>query len=174
MGYKGILLILFRGNRYMASWWQAKLGAKKYFLLPLIVISLAILVMNSLNFYSRTEIQPSTFAFLEVDGGPATGEYRITFALLNQNGTNGPANGYVILKILGGGQEELYKSELRVSSGDFHEVVSLYGAKLIGFSWIVPVSNVNGSGGGDAGRAEVTFLSLFGNSVTATVEAEVP
>ncbi|MDI9643747.1 MAG: hypothetical protein QFX35_00825 [Candidatus Verstraetearchaeota archaeon] len=149
------------------------LGAKKYFLFPLVAIPVAMLVMNGLNFYLRTEIQPSSFAFLEIECEDEAGQYRVTFALLDLNGTNGPANGYAIIRIDEGEQGEIYKSELRVGAEEFHEVVSSDGRRMVGYSLIFKVPDMNSTNCKEF-SAEVTFLSLFGNSITKTVSLEVP
>lgn len=150
------------------------LGPRKYFIFPLVAIPLALLFILGLNTYLGRDIQPTAFALLGVEGGPEAGEYRFTMALVNQNGTNGPADGYITIKMTDQKGEGVYSSSFRVKSGEFREVRADGGVRLIGFSWSVPVGNLSTVAGGGRGTAEIVFLSLYGNSVTGTLEIELP
>ncbi|MEJ5292778.1 MAG: hypothetical protein WHS82_04190 [Candidatus Methanosuratincola sp.] len=150
------------------------LGPKKYFIFPPVAISLTLLLIIWLNLYLSVEIEPTAFAALGVEGGPDSGEYRFTIALLNQNGTNGPADGYISLKIISHGGEEIYSTNFRVKSEEFREIRSGVGAGLIGFSWSVPVANLSASNGEVRGTAKVVFLSLYGHSIAGTLEIDLP
>ena len=150
------------------------LGPKKYFIFPLVAIPLSLLLILGLNTYFGRDIQPTAFALLSVEGGPETGEYRFTIALVNQNGTNGPADGYIKLKVANQKGEEVYSGNFRVKSEEFREVRVDGGARLVGFSWTVPAANLSTADGGGKGTAEIVFLSLYGSSVTGTLEMELP
>lgn len=153
---------------------QIALGAKKYFLIPLILVPLSIFVMNSLNAYLSNEIQPYAFAFISVEGGPDSGAYVFSFALVNQNGTNGPANGYITLKITGAGGGEAYRSTFRVKAEDFRYISVDGYPKLATYTWAVQAKSLNSSNVSGRGIAEITFLSLYGNSVSGTLEVQLP
>lgn len=150
------------------------LGPKKYFIFPLVAIVLVFFLIIGLNVYLSNEIQPTAFAALGVEGSPERGEYKFTIALADQNGTNGPADGYIALKIINQGGEVIFNSNFRVKSEEFCEIRAGAGVGLIGYSWSVPVANLGSKAGGGRGIAEVMFLSLYGNSITGTLEMELP
>jgi hypothetical protein len=152
-------------------------GPRKYFIAPIIVLSLVLIAVLALTLSLQIEIQPKSFQLLVVNGSPEVGSYTVLFALQDENQTNGPANGYVRLKIRDWHDTILYDSEFRVRSGDFRNYDDpLHGGRVIGYSWQIPVANVS-SGVPDQqgyGEAELTFLSFAGRSVTDTCKVKIP
>ncbi len=150
------------------------MGPRKYFIFPLVAIPLALLLILGLNLYLGRDIQPAAFVVFGVEGGPENGGYNFTIALVDQYGNNGPADGYIKLKIKDQKGEEIYSSSFRVKSDEFFEVRADGGVKLIGFSWNVPLANLSMADGDGMGTAEIVFLSLYGSSVTGAVGIELP
>ncbi|MBM5805742.1 MAG: hypothetical protein FJZ49_06760 [Candidatus Verstraetearchaeota archaeon] len=152
-------------------------GPRKYFIAPIIILSLIIIALLVLTSALQIEIQPKSFRLFVVNGSPEVGSYTVLFALQDENQTNGPANGYVMLKIRDGHDTILHDSEFRVRSGDFRTYDDpLHGGRVIGYSWQIPVANIS-SGVPDQqgyGEAELTFLSFAGRSATDTYRVKIP
>jgi len=152
-------------------------GPRKYFIAPIIAVSLALIILLALTLALQIEIQPKSFRLLVINGSPEVGSYTVLFALQDENQTNGPSNGYVMLKIRDGRGTILYDNEFKVRSSDFRSYDDpLHGGRVIGYSWQIPVANVS-QGVPDQqgyGEAELTFLSFGGHSVTDTYKVKIP
>jgi len=152
-------------------------GPRKYFIAPIIVLSLVLIALLALTLALQIEIQPKSFQLLVVNGSPEVESYTVLFALQDENQTNGPSNGYVMLKIHDGRGTILYDSEFKVRSSDFRSYDDpLHGGRVIGYSWQIPVANVS-QGVPDQqgyGETELTFLSFGGRSVTDTYKVKIP
>jgi hypothetical protein len=152
-------------------------GPRKYFIVPIIVLSLTIIAVLYITIALQVEIQPTRFQLLVIDGGPDNGTYTVLFALQDANFTNGPSNGYVKLTIHDANGALLYDNEFIVRTSDFRTYDDpIHGGRVIGYSWQVPVANVS-SGMPDPqgyGSADLTFLSFGGRSVTETLKVKIP
>lgn len=152
-------------------------GPRKYFIVPVIVLSLTIIAVLYITLALQVEIQPTRFQLLIIDGAPDVGTYTILFALQDVNLTNGPSNGYVRLTISDANGTILYDNEFIVRTGNFRTYDDpIHGGRVIGYSWQVPVANVS-SGMPDLqgyGNADLTFLSFGGRSVTETLKIKIP
>ena len=152
-------------------------GPRKYFIVPVIVLSLTIIAVLYITLALQVEIQPTRFQLLVIDGGPDVGAYTVLFALQDANFTNGPSNGYVRLTISDANGTILYDNEFIVRTSDFRTYDDpIHGGRVIGYSWQVPVANVS-SGIPDPqgyGNADLTFLSFGGRSVTETLKVKIP
>jgi hypothetical protein len=152
-------------------------GPRKYFIAPVIILFLIIVALLVITLYLQVEIQPNRLQLLVINGGPDIGSYTVLFALQDVNQTNGPANGYVMLKIRDANDTILYDNEFTVRSGDFRNYDDpIHGGRVIGYSWQIPVANVS-HGVPDQqgyGEAELTFLSFGGRSVTGIVKIKIP
>jgi len=152
-------------------------GPRKYFIAPIIVLSLTIIAILYITLALQVEIQPTRFQLLMIDGGPDVASYTVLFALQDANQTNGPSNGYIMLTISDANGTILYYNEFRVRSGEFRTYDDpIHGGRVIGYSWQVPVANVS-RGMPDPqgyGEADLTFLSFGGRSVTETLKVKIP
>lgn len=150
---------------------------RKYFIAPIIGLSLIVITILYITMALQVEIQPSRYQLIMIDGGPDTGSYTVLFALQDANLTNGPSNGIVMLKIRDANDTILYDSQFRVRSDEFKTYDDpIHGGKVIGYSWQIPIANVS-LGVPDPqgyGEADLTFLSFAGHSVTETLMVKIP
>lgn len=149
----------------------------RYFLIPLvggIVIAGGMLaLMNSL----QVEIQPVGFQHLNISGGPGTGTYEFFFALEDENGLNGPSNGYVYLKVTDSNQTMLYRSESLIRSFNFATYTNYTGgAPAVGYRWTVPAANLTLGVpyAGGLGNFEISFVALSGRYMSVSKLYPVP
>ncbi|MGQ9759297.1 MAG: hypothetical protein ACUVQ5_01820 [Candidatus Methanomethylicaceae archaeon] len=156
---------------------RSRFGTKKYLIFPFVIVAGVAVLLSAISLWHQVEIQPTNFVFVIILGGPPQQAYTIAFALSDINGTNGPANGYVMVKIKDELGNSLYEREFRVNSNAFVWLDDpIHGGKVIGYSWSIPVENVSYADlrTSETGTFELTFLSFAGRSVSTYSPIRVP
>jgi hypothetical protein len=155
-----------------------KITPVKYFLLPILIGVAVIAIFYGFEILTQVEIEPAALYVFDVRGGPSVSNYTILFALEDQNGNVGPANGYVSLKIFNSNNTLLYTSYFRVRSGEFlYRSDPVHGNKVLSYSWAISSSDVTPVliSDNNSGHAELTFLSMAGHYATGSYQGlELP
>lgn len=155
-----------------------KINPLKYFLLPILIVVLVIVIFYGLEILTQVEIEPAALYVFDVRGGSSVGNYTILFALEDQNGNVGPANGYVSFKIFSSNDSLLYTSYFRVRSSEFlYHLDPVHGNKVLSYSWVIPSSDVTPIpvSENSSGHAELIFLSMAGHSASGSFQGmELP
>lgn len=155
-----------------------KINPVKYFLLPILIVVAVVVIFYGLEILNQVEIEPSALYVYDIRGGPNVGNYTVLFALEDQKGNVGPADGYVYFKIFSSNDSLLYTTSFRVRSNEFlYHTDPVHGYRVLSYSWVIPSSDVTPIPVSDnsSGHAELTFLSMAGYSVSGSFQGlELP
>lgn len=147
-------------------------GEGRYFVLGAALVASLVLGMSILGGLLQTEIQPYHFLFFAVEySGGGGGDYRVSFALLNDEMANGPSNGYVTLRVLDADNSTVYLNTFVLRASNFSTIMDpQHGGEAIGYSFVVHLANY--TAGASANMSvllfQMTYLSMAGRSVSAT------